>query len=70
MEGDGLKIPDTFRRVMGAVQGECTRKFYVGRGVHGELEGTKSTRFGQDGEISVAAWRKLEREKAWAEVGK
>ena len=30
----------------------------------------KSDRFGEDGEISVAAWRKLEREKACAEAGK
>ena len=70
MEGDGLKIPDTFRRVVGAVWGECIGKFYARTEIHGKLEGAKSVRFGHDGEISVAAWRKLEREKACAEAAK
>ena len=71
MEGGGLKMPDTFRRVVGAIQGEeCTGKNYAGTGIHGKLEGAKSDRFGQDGKISVAARRKLEREKARVEARK
>ena len=38
MEGGGLKMPDTFRRVVGAIQGKCTGKFYARTGIRGKLE--------------------------------
>ena len=61
MKCDGLKIPNTFRRVAGAVWGEYTGKFYVGRGVHGLLEGAKSATFGQSlpplDRIGKLVWR-------------
>jgi len=31
MEGDGLKIPDTFRRVVGAVRGSAQENFMRGQ---------------------------------------
>ena len=49
MKGDGLEIPNTFRRVVGAVRGECIGKVYASTGIHGKLEGEKSARFGRMG---------------------